>query len=196
MIRGCGERGPLLRSCWDCKLIHPLQRTVWRFLKKLKVELPFVCAYLLQSCLTLCHPIDCSLPGSSTCGIFQARILEWVAISPRKGSCQPRDWTWVSSIADRLTAPRLFHRRDSRRGDNSEGYKLFSVAQQRLKQTSGWSGIGVVDSFVLTILDAPSCFFPGNKCPPPPSIQSYSPTGSRISTLYFQAIKNNFLCTF
>ena len=32
-------------------------------------------------CLTLCHPMDCSLPGSSIHGIFQARILEWVAIS-------------------------------------------------------------------------------------------------------------------
>ena len=34
-----------------------------------------------QSCLTLCDPIDCSLPGSSIHGIFQARVLEWVAIS-------------------------------------------------------------------------------------------------------------------
>ena len=34
-----------------------------------------------QSCLTLCDPMDCSLPRSSTHGIFQARILEWVAIS-------------------------------------------------------------------------------------------------------------------
>ena len=34
-----------------------------------------------QSCLTLCDPMDCSLPGSTIHGIFQARILEWVAIS-------------------------------------------------------------------------------------------------------------------
>ena len=34
-----------------------------------------------QSCLTVCDPIDCSPPGSSIHGIFQARILEWVAIS-------------------------------------------------------------------------------------------------------------------
>ena len=34
-----------------------------------------------QSCLTLCDPMDCSLPGSSVHGIFQARVLEWVAIS-------------------------------------------------------------------------------------------------------------------
>ena len=34
-----------------------------------------------QSCPTLCDPMDCSMPGSSVHGIFQARILEWVAIS-------------------------------------------------------------------------------------------------------------------
>ena len=34
-----------------------------------------------QSCLTLCDPIDCSLPGSSVHGIFQAIVLEWIAIS-------------------------------------------------------------------------------------------------------------------
>ena len=35
----------------------------------------------LQSCLTLSDPIDCSLPGSSIHGIFQAKVLEWVAIA-------------------------------------------------------------------------------------------------------------------
>ena len=39
-----------------------------------------------QSCLTLCDPKDCSPPGSSTHGILQARILEWVAISFSRGS--------------------------------------------------------------------------------------------------------------
>ena len=39
-----------------------------------------------QSCLTLCDSLDCSLPGSSVHGIFQARILEWVAISSSMGS--------------------------------------------------------------------------------------------------------------
>ena len=54
-----------------------------------------------QSCLTLCNPMDCSLPGSMVHGIFQARILEWAAISFSRGSSQPRDQTWVSCIADR-----------------------------------------------------------------------------------------------
>ena len=42
-----------------------------------------------QSCLTLCDPMDYSLPGSSVHRIFQARVLEWVAISFSRGSFQP-----------------------------------------------------------------------------------------------------------
>ena len=54
-----------------------------------------------QSCLTLFDPMDRSSPGSSVHGIFQARVLEWVAISFSRGSSQPRDWTWVSFTAGR-----------------------------------------------------------------------------------------------
>ena len=39
--RGYGEKGTLLLSLWECKLLQPLWRTVWRFLKKLKIELPY-----------------------------------------------------------------------------------------------------------------------------------------------------------
>ena len=39
--RGCGERGTLLHCCWEYKLLQPLWRTVWRFLKKLEIELPY-----------------------------------------------------------------------------------------------------------------------------------------------------------
>ena len=49
-----------------------------------------------QSCPTLCDPMDCSPPGSSVHGTFQARILEWVAISFSRGSSRPKDQTWVS----------------------------------------------------------------------------------------------------
>ena len=46
-----------------------------------------------QSCLTLCDPMNCSLPGSLVHGIFQARILEWVTICFSRVSSQPRDQT-------------------------------------------------------------------------------------------------------
>ena len=39
--RGCGEKGTLLHCWWECKLVKPLWRTVWRFLKKLEIELPY-----------------------------------------------------------------------------------------------------------------------------------------------------------
>ena len=39
--RGCGGKGTLLHCWWECKLVQPLWRTVWRFLKKLKIELPY-----------------------------------------------------------------------------------------------------------------------------------------------------------
>ena len=54
-----------------------------------------------QSCPTLSDPMDCSLPGFSVHGIFQARRLEWIAISYSRGFSWPRDWTWV------LTSPVL-----------------------------------------------------------------------------------------
>ena len=75
-----------------------------------------------QSCPTLCDPMDCSLPGSSIHGIFQARVLEWVAISFTRGSSQnigvlpsasllpmniqdwfPLGWTgWISLLSKEL----------------------------------------------------------------------------------------------
>ena len=61
-----------------------------------------------QSCLTLCDPMDCSLPGSSVHGIFQARILEWVTISFSRGTSWPRDRTRVSGIVGRRLAHVIF----------------------------------------------------------------------------------------
>ena len=50
------------------------------------------------SCPTLCDPIDCNPPDSSVHGIFQAGILEWVAISFSRGSSRPRDWNCISAL--------------------------------------------------------------------------------------------------
>ena len=54
-----------------------------------------------QLCPTLCEAMDCSLPVSSVHGIFQARVLEWVAFSFSKASSQPRDRTPVSHTTGR-----------------------------------------------------------------------------------------------
>ena len=50
--------------------------------KCITLKINFLCMQVYtQSCLTLCNPMDCSLLGSSAHGIFQARLLEWIAIS-------------------------------------------------------------------------------------------------------------------
>ena len=70
------------------------------------------------SCLVLCDPMDCNLPGSSVHGISQARIQEWVAISFSRGSSQLRNRTqvtYVSGIAKWV----LYHRAIWEDGDHS-----------------------------------------------------------------------------
>ena len=54
-----------------------------------------------QLCATPCDPTDCSLPGSSVHGFFQARVLEWVASSFSRGSSRPKDQTQVSRTVGR-----------------------------------------------------------------------------------------------
>ena len=77
--------------------LNMLPRLVITFLprsRKKEIEVP-------QSCLTLCDPVDCSLPGFSIHGILQARILGWVVIFFSRGSSRPRDQTRLSRIAGR-----------------------------------------------------------------------------------------------
>ena len=57
---------------------------------------------VIQSCLTLCNPVDCRPPGSSIHGFSQTRILEWVAISFSKGIFVTQDQIQISLIAGRL----------------------------------------------------------------------------------------------
>ena len=83
-----------LEKCLSISFIHFLT-TLCAFLL-----LSCLCSCLvIQSCLTLCIPLDSSLPGSSVLGIFLARILDWVAISYSRGSSQPRDQSWVSCVS-------------------------------------------------------------------------------------------------
>ena len=69
----------------------------WRLADRV-LALSRVRAKPLPSCLTLCDPVDHSLPGSSVHGTLQARILEWVALPSSEGSSQPRDGTYVSYV--------------------------------------------------------------------------------------------------
>ena len=56
----------------------------------------------IRSAVSDYDSMDCGSPDSYVHGILQARILEWVAIPFSRGSSQPRDRTWVSSIAGRF----------------------------------------------------------------------------------------------
>ena len=62
-----------------------------------------------QLCLTLCDPMDCNPPGSLVHRIFQARILEWVAIFFSRESSQSWDWTWVFYGLLHCQANSLYH---------------------------------------------------------------------------------------
>ena len=75
---------------WHERISSPHLASWW---KKVKVK--------SLSHVWLCNPMDCSLPGSSVHGIFQAIVLEWIAISFSRGSSPPRDRTRVSLIVDR-----------------------------------------------------------------------------------------------
>ena len=61
--------------------------------------LPAVRVKSLQSCPTLCSPVDCSPPDSSVRGLLQARTLEWVAMPFSRASSPPRDRTHVYALA-------------------------------------------------------------------------------------------------
>ena len=68
-------------------VLETLQILIFNFHKESESE-------VVQLCLTLCNPMDCSLPGFSIHAIFQARILEWVPIS----FLQYKVSTFISSI--------------------------------------------------------------------------------------------------
>ena len=67
----------------------------------------FKSVLVIQSCLTLCDPVDCSLLGSSLHGILLEGILEWVAIPFSRGSSQPRDRTQISPRSPALQSDSL-----------------------------------------------------------------------------------------
>ena len=93
-----------------------------------------------QLCPTLCDPMDCGLPGSSIHGIFQARILEWVAISFSRGSSRPRDQTQVSHIGGRrlnLWATREAQRHVSKLKRWKLWIKLWECSQEAWKMNPG-----------------------------------------------------------
>ena len=86
---------------------HPVQWRNWRvggtsWAERQCVSIGQVLCLVARWCPTLCDPINCSPPGSSSMGTLQARTLEGVAVPSSRGSSQPRYPTQVSGIAGLL----------------------------------------------------------------------------------------------
>ena len=79
--RGCREKGTLLHCWWECKFVQPLRRTVWRFLKKLKIEVPYN-------------------PAIALLGIYLDKTII------RKDTCTPMFIAAVSTIAKTWKQPK------------------------------------------------------------------------------------------
>ena len=85
--------------CWIPSWLKHVYPKQGRTLSYTKYRLCCCCCLVAKSCPTLCNPMNCSPPGSSVQGIFQARILEWVAISSSRGSSRPKDPNLLGAIS-------------------------------------------------------------------------------------------------
>ena len=90
--RGCGEKGTLLPCWWECKLIQPLWRTVWRFLKKLKIELPYDPAIPLLGI----YPEKTIIQKESCTTMFIAALFT-IARTWKQSKCPSKD-EWRASL--------------------------------------------------------------------------------------------------
>ena len=71
MLERCGEKGTLLHGWWECKLVYTLWRTVWRFLKKLEIELPYDPAIPLLGI----HTVETRIKRNTCTPVFIAALF-------------------------------------------------------------------------------------------------------------------------
>ena len=98
---GDGQGGLACCDSWGRKESDTTERLNWTELKSYRAYTLKERKWSRSVVPTLWDSMDCSLPCSSIHGIFQARVLEWVAISFSRGFSQPKDRTWVSRIVGR-----------------------------------------------------------------------------------------------
>ena len=92
--RGCGEMGTLLSRRWECKLVQPLWRRVWRFLKKLKIDLPYDPAIALLGI----YPRDTGvLIHRGTCTPMFIAALSTIAKLWKEPKCPSTD-EWIKKM--------------------------------------------------------------------------------------------------
>ena len=92
--RGCGERGSLLHCWWQCRLVQPLCKTVWRFLKKIKIELPYDPAIAL---LGICPRDTGVLFQRGNCTPVFIGDLLTIAKVWKESKCPPID-EWIKKM--------------------------------------------------------------------------------------------------
>ena len=90
--RGCGEKGTLVHCWWDCKLVQPLWKAVWRCLRKLKIELPFDPAFPLLGI----YP-EKTMTCKDTCTLMFIATLFAIAKTWKQPKCP---WTeeWIKNM--------------------------------------------------------------------------------------------------
>ena len=98
--------------------------------------------YCVQSCPTLCDPLDCSPPGSSAHGIVQASMLQQVAISSSRGSSPPRDQTHISYTGRQILCP-CASWEAHRLGELSQFILFLDSYGFPHSQYPGWLGVSV-----------------------------------------------------
>jgi hypothetical protein len=90
---GCGERGTLLHCWWDCKLVHPLWKSVWRFLRKLDIVLLEDLAIPLLGI----YPEDVPMGKKDTCSTMFIAALFIIARSWKEPRC-PSTEEWIQNM--------------------------------------------------------------------------------------------------
>ena len=90
--RGCGEKGILLHRWWECKLVQPLWRTVWRFLKKLEIELPYDPAVPLLGI----HTVETRIERDTCTPVFIAALFI-IARTWKQPRCPSAD-EWIRKL--------------------------------------------------------------------------------------------------
>ena len=98
----CGQKSLVGCHLWGRTVRHDwsdLSSSSRGRFKKMQNWIDISCMLVTQLCLTLCIPINCGPPGFSIHGIFQARILEWIAISYFRGSSWLRDQIHVFYVS-------------------------------------------------------------------------------------------------
>jgi hypothetical protein len=91
--KGCGERGTLLHCWWDCKLVQSFWRSVWRFLRKLEINIPEDPAIPLLGI----YPKDAPQCHRGTCSIMFSAALFVIARSLKQPKC-PMTEEWIQKM--------------------------------------------------------------------------------------------------